>query len=288
LLLQAIGSSAFAATPSSPVASIVVESVQMPAWVERDGARPVPVYPGMELKSRDQLKTGANSRLLLRAADGSAVKLGENALFKLDNLQPKSPSLFAASMNVLEGAFRFTTDALAPFRGKREVQISVALVTAGIRGTDLWGKSAPDRQVVCLIEGRVDVTPPGEQPFVMDQPLQFYARDKGQSQPVAAVPAEQLKLWSTETDIQPGRGAVRLGGRWKVTLGSADSLNAALKLYEDIRNAGYPAEIHPLPAGTRHVYHVRVANLASKAEAEALAASLKGSLGVDEAPRVSM
>ena len=285
LLLGMACSPGIAATPAS---SVVVEAVQMPAWVERDGARPVPAYPGMELKSRDQIKTGANSRLLLRTADGSTVKLGENALFKLDNLQPQSKSLFVASMDVLEGAFRFTTDVLAPFRGKREVKISVALVTAGIRGTDLWGKSAPDRQIVCLIEGRVDVTPPGEQPFVMDQPLQFYVRDKGQSQPLAAVPAEQLQQWATETDIQPGRGAARSGGRWKVTLGAPDNLRSALKLYDDIRNAGYPAEMHPVPAGNKHIYNVRVANLPSKAEAEALAASLKGRLGVDEAPRVSM
>ena len=37
------------------------------------------------------------------------------------------------------------------------MSIRVATVTAGIRGTDLWGKSAADRQIVCLIEGRIEV-----------------------------------------------------------------------------------------------------------------------------------
>lgn len=113
-------------------------------------------------------------------------------------------------------------------------------------------------------------------------------REKGQSQPLALVPAEQLKQWSAETDIQSGRGAVRMGGKWKVTLGASDSQQAALKLYDDVRDAGYPAEIRPSVSGDKRVYNVRVANLPSKAEAESLAAILKGKLGVDEAPRVSM
>ena len=285
LMLVVVGLPCFAAEPAS---SIFVEAVQFPAWIERNGERPVPVRPGMELRNNDQLKTGANARLLLRTSDGSAVKLGENATIKLDNLRARSKNLFVASMDVLEGAFRFTTDVLAPFRGKREVSIRVATVTAGVRGTDLWGKSAPDKQIVCLIEGKIDVTPPGEQPIVMDQALQFYVREKGQSQPLAAVPAEQLKLWSTETDIQSGRGAARMGGKWKVTLGTADSQQGALKLYDDIRNSGYPAEIRPVTTGDKRVYNVRVANLSSKAEAESLADVLKGRPGVDAAPRVSM
>jgi hypothetical protein len=60
--------------------------------------------------------------------------------------------LFRAALNVLEGAFRFTTDVAAKTR-KREVSIRAAQVTAGIRGTDLWGRSRPGNEIVCLIEG---------------------------------------------------------------------------------------------------------------------------------------
>ena len=267
--------------------NVVVEAVQMPAWLERDGARPTPLFPGMELRNNDQVETGDNSRLLLRARDGSAIKLGANATFKLDNLQQRADNVFVASMNVLEGAFRFTTDALAKYRGRREVTIRVANVTAGVRGTDLWGKSAPNRQIVCLIEGRIEVTPEGEPGIVMDQALQFYVRENGRSQPVAPVPAAQLRDWATETDIAAGRGAVRRGGRWKVTLASLDTQAAALEIYDRVREAGYPAEIHPTLAGDKRAYAIRLSNLPLKSEADALAGSLKGRLGI-EAPGVSM
>lgn len=267
--------------------AVVVEAVQMPAWVERAGAQPVPVYPGMELKANDQVKTGVNSRLLLRTPDGSSVKLGEKATYRLGDVQMRPGNVFAASMSVFEGAFRFTTDTLQKFRGKREVSITVSTVTAGIRGTDLWGKSSEDKQIVCLIEGKIDVTPQGEAPIVMDQALQFYVREKGKSLPVGAVDPAQLKQWATETEIATGTGAARRGGHWKVTLATADDQVGALKLYDAFRAAGYPAVILPAGDGDKSVYRLRLINLPSKAEAEALAGSLKGKMGID-APRVSM
>ena len=262
-----------------------VEAVQMPAWVERGSAK-IPLSPGMELRDNDQLRTGANSRLLLKMGEGSSVKLGENGLLRLDSMAQRSDNVFRAAMKVAEGAFRFTTDALAKHR-RRNVNITIATVTAGVRGTDLWGKSEPNRQVVCLIEGKIDVTPPGEQTIVMDQALQFYIRDNGKSQPVAAVDPKQLAQWSLETEIAPGKGAARRGGKWKVVAASVEDQEGAFKVYDALRANGYAAEIHPAKAGGTRVYAVRLANLPSKAEAEALAGSLRGKMGV-EAPRVSM
>lgn len=286
VLTLALATTALPATAANR-ASIVVEGVQMPAWVERDGDRPVPLSPGMELRPNDQIKTGAGSRLLLRASDGSAIKLGENATFRLDALRLQPGNVFEAAMNVLEGAFRFTTDSFARSKQRRTVNIRIATVTAGVRGTDLWGKSEANKQVVCLIEGRIEVTPPGEAAITMDQPLQFYVRENGRSQPVATVPAEQLRVWAAQTEIEPGRGAMRRGGQWKITLGSADTQEAALKLYDEVRRAGYAATILPVAEGDQRAYLVRLANLSSKAEADALAARLKGRFGTEE-PKVSM
>src|SRR5512132_3195359 len=60
--------------PAAPGA--LVEGVQMPAWVER-GNETIPLTPGMALRDRDRVRTGDNARILLRMAEGSAVKLGE-------------------------------------------------------------------------------------------------------------------------------------------------------------------------------------------------------------------
>ena len=277
------------AAPAVP--GVVVEGVQMPAWVEQGGGRKVPLAPGMELKSGEQVRTGANARLLLRLSEGSSVKLGENGILKIDELKPneggaKEATLFKSTMKVLEGAFRFTTDALMKNR-RREVNIIVATVTTGIRGTDLWGKSdRADRQTICLIEGRIEVAAAGESSVVMDQPRQFYRREKGATQPIGLVDAQQLVKWAEETEITAGQGAARTGGKWQVTLASVDSQEAALALYDQVRANGYAAQIRPLKTGDKLVYQVRIGSLPSRQEAEALAAQMKGKMGVVD-PRVS-
>jgi len=261
----------------------VVEGVQMPAWVERSG-RSSPVAPGMALQAGDQVRTGAGSRLLVKLSEGSLVKLGENGTLRIAELTP-TQEVFRAALRVLEGAFRFTTDAAAKQR-RRDVNITVATVTAGIRGTDLWGRSRDERQVVCLIEGAIEVGAEGEKPVLMDQPRQFYRRTRGQTEPVGFVEPQQLNEWAKETEIERGKGAARLGGKWSVNLASADNQRAALAVYDEVRKAGYPAEIIPLKDGDKRSYVVRVRNLPSKAEANALAGELRGKHGVAE-PKVS-
>jgi hypothetical protein len=280
MLVQGLAAAALlASTLAAAQPAAVVEGVQMPAWVERNGAR-TPASPGMELKPGDQLRTGAGSRLLVKLSEGSSVKLGENASLRVAELQP-TKDLFKGALAVLEGAFRFTTDKVAKNR-RRDININVAQVTAGIRGTDLWGKSQPKREIVCLIEGKIEVGAPNETAVTMDQPRQFYNRLDGQTQPVGFVDEAQLVIWARETEIEAGKGASRRGGRWKVDLARADDQNGALKVYDQARAAGYAAQIVPLMAGEKRVYVVRIRNLPSKAEAEALAAQLKGKFGAAE------
>ena len=280
---------AVAAQHAVAAPAAVVEGVQMPAWVERavtGGIRRIPLAPGMELRGGDEVKTGAGSRIYIKLAEGSLVKLGENASLRLLELQPDRGGFFRAALNVLEGAFRFTTDALAKER-RRDVSIRIATVTAGIRGTDLWGKSDPaDRQIVCLIEGRIEVGAEGEAPVTMDQARQFYQREKGQTKPVGFVEPAQLVQWAQQTEIADGQGAARRGGKWRVTLASVSTQSEALAIYDQVRTAGYAAEIHPAKAGEKRIYVVRISRLPTKADAEALAAQLRGMHGVEE-PRVS-
>jgi hypothetical protein len=275
------------AVAARAIPAAVVEGVQMPAWVERGSGLKVPLAPGMELQAGEQVRTGANSRILLKMSEGSLVKLGENGVLKMTELNPNEGGVFKAAMSIVEGAFRFTTDVLMKNR-QRNVNITVATVTTGIRGTDLWGKSdRADRQIVCLIEGKIEVGAPGEAPVIMDQPLQFYQRNQGKTAPIGLVDPKQLGQWALETDIAAGRGAARRGGKWKVTLASVDTQEAALSVYDQVRANGYAAEIRPVKSGEKFIYHVRIASLPSKEEAEALAGQLKGKMGVVE-PQVSI
>ena len=241
LSLLLFGANAFAA-PKAPATEpdAVVTGVQMPAWLDRDG-KLKPLTPGEQLRNGDSIRTGANSRVLVRTGDGSSVKLGENARLKLSNLGKREDNFFTAALDVAAGAFRFTTDVLAKVR-HREVDVRIATITAGIRGTDLWGKAASDKDLVCLLEGHIAVKHGDDAPVDMNDANTFYVVPKDAAPlPIAPVDAAKIAQWSLETEIASGAGAARSGGKWKVILAVVDTQDAALDLYDAVRAGGYAA-----------------------------------------------
>ncbi|MGH8618605.1 MAG: FecR domain-containing protein [Burkholderiales bacterium] len=264
---------------------LTVEGVQAPAWVERDGKRQ-PLVPGMTLANGDQVVTGGDARALLRLADGSTIKLGENGRLALADLGSKPGStaktLVTASLDVLAGAFRFTTTALYKFRGERDVKVKIVTVTAGIRGTDVWGKAAADRDIVCLIEGKIAVTR-GTDSFSMDEPLSFFIAPRNAPPlPVARVSTEQLTQWAKETDIAPGAGMFRKGGQWSVIAVTHPNQPLALQAQQELQGLGFASSIRSTKTETSETYVVRVGQIANQKDAAAVAARLK-SLGFVEA-----
>jgi hypothetical protein len=281
LLLFVLGLAPAAAQPS-------VEAVQSPAWVERAGVRE-PLAVGMVLRNSDRVVSGDDARIVLRMPEGSLVKLGSQAQLALDRLgvqHEPDGMLVTAALDVLRGAFRFTTQAAARFRGRRQIDVRIATLTAGIRGTDVWGKAAEDRDIVCLIDGRISVQRGTEAAFVMDQPLSFYIAPKNEpALPVQPVPPEQLQKWALETDMQPGAGGAHRTGRWRVDLAVTRTQAEALALYDRLRESGYPAQIRPVKDGEGYAYAIAIGHLAAEAEAAALAERLKSVPGVAE-PRI--
>jgi cell division septation protein DedD len=255
----------------------VVEGIQSPAWVSRDGKRQ-PLAIGTELKSNDVVATGVNSRLFLRLGDGSVVKLGENGKLQLTDLvQKRKEGFIAATLKVLAGAFRFTTEAAMRSRSKRDITVQFPTVTAGIRGTDIWGKNLGDKEVLVLIEGKITVTRKGDRPVQMQDPLTYLQAPNAGTATVEAVPMEQLKAWAAETELADGAGAMRKGGRWKLYLASFRQQLEALSLYDGLRREGYPVRIQPQQGEDGQIYRVRLAGFASEQEAYALGARLKQS-----------
>ena len=282
------------ATAASPVAAAspvygeppaaTVDGVVMPAWLERSGKRQ-PIYPGMVLQERDRIETGANARILLTLPEGSKIRLGESAQLGFDALVAKREGeqgnvFLKSAISVVTGAFRFTTNVLSKARSRREVDIRLATVTAGIRGTDLWGKQGGAKEIVCLLEGKIEVArdPVAGQstaPVILDQPLQFYIAPKDQpTLPIGRVPDAQLAQWAAETDIAGDAGGASVGGRWKVSFDGQTSFADAMALYEDLRNQGYAAQLHPEKKAGKRIYLVQLANLSSEGDARALANKL--------------
>lgn len=265
---------AMVATASAASPAAVVDQVQMPAWIERGDVR-LALAPGRILQNRDRLTTGADGRVVIRMQEGSAVKLGGNAHLTLNALGQREAGVFTAGLDVAAGAFRFTTGVFSRVSQARVVNVRVGGVTAGIRGTDLWGSSDAERDLVCLLEGRIAVMHPLAEASEMSEPLSVYAAAKGHApKPVETVSPGQLAIWAAQTEIQPGSGVARRGGRWKLTLATFDEPAEAFELYDRARLAGYPVHVWPRPVRGDYRYVLQVKQLASKAEAEVLAERL--------------
>jgi hypothetical protein len=259
-------------------APAVVEGVQMPAWIERGSSRR-PVTLGTVLQQSDRLITGLNARILLRLAEGSKVKLGENAQLNLGTfeIERKDKSIFLKSvLNVVRGAFRFTTEAAAKLQNRRRVDIVLATATVGIRGTDVWGKQGTDRETVCLIEGVVAVgrVREGKAPefATLDKPMSFFVAPTDMpAQRIATVSSEQLTQWAAETEMAAGAGVQSLDGKWQVTFISSANFNAAYDVRDALRKQGYPVEISPALVAGNRIYHVRLTHLSGKEDAQMIA-----------------
>ena len=296
----ATGAPAATAASFSPASiadlpAATVDGVLMPAWLERAGKRQ-PVYPGMVLQEHDRLETGPSARILITLAEGSQIKLGESARLGFDALVAKREGergnvFLKSALSVVTGAFRFTTNAISKAHSRREVDIRLATVTAGIRGTDLWGKQGGAKEIVCLLEGEIEVSRDpvagvSTAPVILDQPLQFYIAPKNEpTLPIGRVPDAQLAQWVADTDIVRDAGGTSADGRWKASFEGQTSFVDAMALHEDLRNQGYAAQFHPEKKAGKRTYKVQLANFSSENDALALANKL--GLGGNIMTRVS-
>ena len=186
-----------AGLPVFAAPAVVVDAIQAPAWVERGGQR-IEVKAGDEVRAGDRLRTGEEGRLRLKLAEGSTVKLGKQASFGVEKAE--AGGVFRASFTATAGAFRFTTDPSRKNEG-RDVEIKTLHVTAGVRGTDLWGKSTPEREFVVLIEGRITVGAAGQAPVTLSTPLDFYERNAAGTAGVKRLDAATLAEYARETEM---------------------------------------------------------------------------------------
>ncbi len=265
---------------STPVlaAPATVEVVQSPAWRDRGGIT-VPLAAGMELKSGDVLRTGPGARAYLMLAEGSRVKLGEAAQFTFHTNSPRPEKSFRGALDIVAGAFRFTTAKLKKAL-PRDVAIRVGTATIGIRGTDIWGKTDKDGELVALLEGRIEITRAG-QTTELAQPMTYFDAPTGQAAEVKALDPETFVKLTRQTEIMAGDGAARARGKWRVLAGTVASEEAALELYDQIREAGFAARIRLRQAesGDRS-YELRLVGYSSAAEAEVAALRLKAATGL--------
>jgi len=275
----------FAATliltgPSLAAPAALVDAVQVPAWRVR-GDNTEALAPGMDIQNGDQVRTGPGARAYLKLAEGSTVKLGESAEMNFHSRSLKPQSFFRGALDILTGAFRFTTAQVAKLH-KRDVAIRVGTATIGIRGTDVWGKSNGEQDLVMLIEGHIEVKPAGGEPLPMTAPLSVFIAPKGgEPLPLGTATAEELASRSAETDIDPANGALHRKGSYSLKLGDATDEPTALALYDQVRRAGYAARVRPVANGDEGKgwrYEVLLKGFASQKDAEQAAGPVAAAL----------
>lgn len=265
-------------TPVSAAVAATVEAVKSPAWRDRDGLT-VPLAAGMELQSGDVLRIGPGARAYLLLAEGSRVKLGEGAQFTFHSKSLRPEKSFRGALDIVTGAFRFTTAKLKKAL-PRDVAIRVGTATIGIRGTDIWGKTDKDGDLVALLEGRIEIARAG-QTTELAQPMTYFDAPTGKAAVVKPLDMQTLVKLARQTEIMAGDGAARARGKWRVLAATAVNEEAALDLYDRIRGAGFDARIRLREVENRSWnYELRLVGYASAAEAEVAAARLQAVTGL--------
>jgi len=186
----------YLALPSQIFASVgVVEMVREKAALQRQGGQH-PLIPQTELEPGDIITTGDEARVVIRLANQSVIRLGEHTRFQLEQFA-SADEIWKGVFNVIKGIFRFTAAGHQKYDVKVQVGKAIGL---GIRGTDVFAKATWERDLVCLIEGRVMVQA-GAVQAVLTQPRQFFVVPKNQPPlPVELVGEEKFQEWLKNTE----------------------------------------------------------------------------------------
>jgi hypothetical protein len=284
----ALGALVWGMSPRAHAApgTTVVEAVQLPAWVERDGQRR-PAEPGAQLRANDKAITANGSRMLLRMDDKSTIKLGEQSEFLIQSLDTRressvAPSEQKSAFKLVTGVFRYATDYSSKALGnKRELNLEVATATVGIRGTDFWAMTDAAHDAVCVFDGKVEVVRDGKAGIELEKPGAFWVVFTGQPEkPAGQATPDQLAKFIGQAEMQPGQGVLLQGGRWRAVAATLPRMTDAAALRTRLQSAGYPADM--VAKDGRH--EVRISQLATREDAEAVVKRLQAdaSLGVRE------
>ena len=264
----------------------VVEAVQLPAWVERNGERRA-AAPGAVLRASDRAVTAEGSRMLLRLSDQSVINLGEQTDFLIraldeDRANGTSPAELKTHFKLITGVFRYATDYTSKALGnRRELNLEMATATVGIRGTDFWSMTDAAHDAVCVFEGKVEVMRDARPGIELDRPGAFWVVFTGQPEkPAGQATPEQLAKFVGQAEMQPGKGILLQGGRWRAVAATTSSMSEALALRQRLQTAGYPAEL--VSRDGRH--EVRINRFATRDDAQTVLARLQANtaLGVTQ------
>jgi len=100
----------------------------------------------------DRIETRSRSTVTLRFQDDTSFSLGPDSAFSVSEFKYARADTDSIAMEVLRGAFRFTTGLIAKARS-RSMQVRTGVVaTIGIRGTTVGGEVVGESATIVLLE----------------------------------------------------------------------------------------------------------------------------------------
>lgn len=266
-------------------ADMVVEGLQYPAWVERSGIN-IALAPGVRIIAGEQVITGTGGKVWLKMPDHARVKVGPEAVMNVGKASVSATDsadvegTLQAALEVVQGAFRYTTTELSKF-WRRDVNVRLGgTATIGIRGTDLWGQVDRVEQFVVLIEGRITVQPQDmPDPLMLQSPLQIYRSGEGLGQ----VGMDAVQELARITELDAGTGVMRQGGEYSLNLVSFPALDQARQFSQKLDKTGLANTVSQVTVAGRDWWRVSVEALASMQDAQSLRNKLSALTSISSA-----
>lgn len=257
-----------------------IELLQSPAWLIRDGTEKA-LTRDSEVRGGDVIRTGERARVRIGLEEGSDIRIGPNARVEIPELSaPEERSgLFEGLVSVLRGAFRFTTGEVGAGRS-RSIDIRVGAVTAGIRGTDIWGKATDARDFVVLIEGEIEVGTRESSTRLTEAGTAYIQPKDGPARPRERIPMETIGEFALETEPVPERGRLTPRGAWQVNLDSLRNRPRAENARDRYHEAGYPVRLESVRVEGERWHRLLLAGADSRQSAEQWARDFERDFGV--------
>lgn len=263
-----------------------VETVQAPAWLLRAGKQ-IPLVAGTRLENRDRLLTGEGARVVVLFGDGSTFRLGENSRVMLNALAQERAGRFSGGLDVSEGDGHLVVHDFEEAPVRRAINVRFGQVTAMVRGeADVAGVADAETDRVALRDGAAVVSHPLGVATALDTQLQVYAAGRETAPaPVRTISRGEGAVWALQTQPLDAAGTQQPGGRWWLSFGVFDK-GEVLALHDRLKQAGFATRIRPQLRAGAYVYELRLPDLVSEREAQALARRLAAELQIAE-PRSS-
>lgn len=168
LMLCFFSSASFAANLNIETTEPAISRLLGDVKVLRDNKYMRATY-GMALQKGDTIYTGRRGKVYIDFPDNSRVKLGSRARFKISSWGKKD-GVFISSLNIFQGAFRYTAGFIRGFTA-RQTTVTTRTAVLGVRGTDFWGRVEEDKTFFLLLEGEVSLTPIHGKEIIYNQTL---------------------------------------------------------------------------------------------------------------------